>query len=102
MVLHVPEATIVESVNVLSSRVTYNLPRNEVERHVTNVLSLRGLRVPLRSTYLRALRLWVETPPVRDFVDTLHVAHMERLKVRETASFDADFDRFPQIGRVAP
>jgi predicted nucleic-acid-binding protein len=100
--LPVSEAVIVETVNVLSSRVTYNLPRPDIERHVTNILQLRGLRVPHRSTYLRALRLWVEAPAVRDFVDALHVAHMERLGLREIVSFDADFDRFAQVVRRVP
>ncbi|HET7768745.1 MAG TPA: PIN domain-containing protein [Chloroflexota bacterium] len=100
--LLVSEAVIVETVNVLSSRVTYNLPRPDIERHVTNILQLRGLRVPHRSTYLRALRLWVEAPAVRDFVDALHVAHMERLRLREIVSFDADFDRFAQVVRRVP
>ena len=106
LTLHLPEAAIVETVNVLSSRVTYNLPRDEVRRHVENVLSLPGvrvpLRVPLRATYLRAVSLWAQTPAVRDFVDVLHVAHMERLEIRDIASFDADFDRFPQITRREP
>ena len=100
--LLVPEAVVVEVVNVLSSRVTYNLPRAEIQRHLGNVLSLRGLRIPQKRTYLRALELWVSTPRVRDFADALHVAHMERLRIGAIASFDHDFDRFPQIQRREP
>jgi len=93
---------VVETVNVLSSRVTHNLPRQEIHRHLGNIFSLRGFRIPQKNTYRRALELWVATPPVRDFVDALSVAQMERLKIPSIASFDQDFDRFPQIRRLAP
>jgi predicted nucleic acid-binding protein len=39
---------------------------------------------------------------VRDFVDALSVAQMERLKIEVIASFDHDFDRFPGIRRQEP
>jgi len=96
-ILCLSESVIVEAVNVLSSRVTYNLPRNEVARHLGNILSLRGFKFPAKRTYHRALELWVGTPQVRDFVDALSVAHAERLKISTIASFDSDFDRFPTI-----
>jgi predicted nucleic acid-binding protein len=48
------------------------------------------------------LELWVNTPPVRDFVDALAVAQAERLKIPTVASFDTDFDRFPTITRLEP
>src|SRR5438045_157612 len=60
--LYVSESVVVEIVNVLSSRVTYHLPRAEVARHVTNILSLRGFKVTNKQTYRRALELWVDTP----------------------------------------
>jgi predicted nucleic acid-binding protein len=100
--LYLSEAVVVEAVNVLSSRVTYNLPRHEVQRHLGNIFSLAGFRVPQKNTYRRALELWVATPQVRDFVDALSVAQMERLKIPTIASFDQDFDRFPQITRQEP
>jgi len=100
--LYVSESVVVEVVNVLSSRVTYHLPRPEVQRHVHNVLSLKGVRCAAKQSYRRALELWVATPQVRDFVDALSVAHAERLKIREVATFDEDFDRFPTIKRLTP
>jgi predicted nucleic acid-binding protein len=39
---------------------------------------------------------------VRDFVDLLSVAQMERLKIATIATFDQDFDRFPQLNRLEP
>lgn len=100
--LYVSESVVVEVVNVLSSRVTYHLPRVEVQRHLRNIFSLRGLKIPAKQTYRRALELWVNTPQVRDFVDALCVAQAERLKISTLASFDADFDRFPTIKRLEP
>jgi predicted nucleic acid-binding protein len=98
--LYVSESVVVEAVNVLSSRVTYQLPRQEVARHLGNILALAGFKIPAKQTYLRALDLWVSTPQVRDFVDALSVAHAERLKIPTIASFDTDFDRFPTIKRL--
>lgn len=100
--LYVSESVVVEAVNVLSSRVTYHLPRHDVQRHLGNIFSLRGFKIPARDSYRRALELWVATPPVRDFVDALSVAHAERLKIPTVASFDADFDRFSTIKRLEP
>ena len=100
--LHVSESVLVELVNVLSSRVTYHLPRQEVQRHVSSIFSLGGLEIPGKQSYLRALELWVNTPQVRDFVDALSVAHAERLKISTIASFDQDFDRFTVVTRLEP
>lgn len=100
--LYVSESVFVELVNVLTSRVTYHLPRPDVQRHVANILSLRGFRIPKKQTYRRALELWVSTPQVRDFVDVLSVAQAERLKITAIASFDRDFDRFPTVTRQEP
>lgn len=100
--LFVSETVVVETVNVLSSRVTYTLPRMEVRRHLENVFALPGLTIPGKRTYQRALELWEQTPAVRDFADALHVAHMERLKIPTIASFDTDFDRFAGVVRQEP
>jgi predicted nucleic acid-binding protein len=94
------EAVLVEVVQVLSSKALYNLPRDEVRRHLSNVLALDGLTVPHKRTFLQALDLWVNHNV--DFVDALCAAHMERLKITEIASFDTHFDRLPQITRVEP
>src|SRR5712692_5721474 len=59
--LYVSESVVVEVVNVLSSRVTYHLPRHEVARHLGNIFSLRGFKIPTKQSYQRALDLWVNT-----------------------------------------
>lgn len=94
------EAVIAEAVYVLSSKDLYHLSRVEVSRHLTTVVSLRGLKLPNKRVFLRALDLYVSTP--LDFVDALNVAHMERAKLKTILSFDRHFDRIPGIVRRDP
>ena len=93
------EAVIAEVVHILSSKVLYNLPRSQVRAHMTNVLTFRGLKVPYKRAYLRALDLYATTN--LDFVDAVLAAHAERLNVA-IASFDRDFDKVPGISRYEP
>ena len=94
------EGVVVEAVQVLSSKVLYNLPRAAVRTHLSNVLSVRGLVVPHKRAVLRALDVYASTN--LDFVDALIVAHMERLKVSTVLSFDKGFDRIGGITRQEP
>lgn len=94
------ESVLVEVVRVLSSKVLYNLPREEVRRHLANVMAFQGLTVPQRKTFRRALDVWVEHNI--DFVDALSVAQMERLSITRIASFDGDFDRISRVTRLEP
>ncbi len=95
------EAVISEVVYVLASRVSYNLPRADIRARLTVVLGLRGLKLPHRSVYLRALDLYVAYPAL-DFEDALCVAHMERAGITEIESYDRDFDRVPGTTRGEP
>lgn len=94
------EAVIVECVQVLSSKVVYNLPRQDIRTHLSNVLALKGLTIPNKRSYLQALDLYASTNI--DFVDALNVAHMQRAGITEILSFDRDFDRVPDVQRVEP
>ncbi len=94
------EGVLVEIVQVLSSKRLYNLPRSDIASALSNILSLRGLRLPHRSTYARALEIYASTS--LDFVDALEVAHMEREGIQTIVSFDRHFDRLPQITRREP
>src|SRR5262245_1464553 len=94
------EGVIVEVVQVLSSRVLYNLPRPQIRQHLGNLLSLKGLRLPRKGAYLKALDLYASSN--LDFVDALIVAHMQRDRSRVVVSFDQDFDRIPQVVRREP
>ncbi len=94
------ETVIAEVVYVLSSKRTYNLPRDQIRARLYPLLTLRGLRLPQRRTVLRALDLYV-TYPI-DFEDALIVAHMERQTVRDLYSYDRDFDKVPSVNRQEP
>jgi len=94
------EAVIAEVVYVLSSRALYDLPRPDIKTHLANIISLRGLKLPNKRTYLRALDLY-ETANL-DFVDALNVAHMERSGIQTIVSFDRDFDTIAGITRREP
>jgi predicted nucleic acid-binding protein len=94
------EGVIVAAVHILSSKQLYNLARPAIRTHLGNILTLRGLRLQHKRTYLRALDLYASTN--LDFVDTLNIAHMERSKITTIISFDRDFDRFEQITRREP
>jgi predicted nucleic acid-binding protein len=98
--LTVTETVVAEIVYVLSSKRTYNLPRDQIRARLYPLLSLTGMRLPQRQTVLRALDLYV-TYPI-DFEDALIVAHMQRQTVRELYSYDRDFDQVPDVKRQEP
>ena len=63
---------------VLSSTVLYNVPRAEIQTRLVTLLTLKGLRLPEKGVYARALELYATTN--LDFVDALLVAHVERTR----------------------
>lgn len=94
------EGVLVEVVQVLSSRRLYNQPREQIAAALGDILRLRGLHLPGKALYLRALELYGRENV--DFVDALCVAHAERIGANEIVSFDRDLDRFPSVRRVEP
>jgi len=98
--LSATETVIAEVVYVLSSRRTYNLPRDQIRARLYPLLTLQGLRLPQRRTVLRALDMYVAYEI--DFEDALIVAHMERGAIRELYSYDLDFDQVPGVNRQEP
>jgi predicted nucleic acid-binding protein len=94
------EAVVAETVYVLSSKALYNLPRADIRRHVGNILSIKGLKILHKASYLRALEIYASTN--LDFVDALILAHMERTKVKTLISFEKSFDKVSEITRQEP
>jgi predicted nucleic acid-binding protein len=94
------ETVIAEVVYVLSSKRTYNLPRDQIRARLYPLLTLQGLRLLQRRTVLRALDLYVVYEI--DFEDALIVAHMEQQAIREVYSYDRDFDGVPGVKRQEP
>ena len=95
------EAVLVEAVQVLSSRVLYNLPRLEIARDLAIIIRLRGIRLPHKQRYLRALALYAGSPRL-DFVDALLVAYAEAQTPASVVSFDRDFDHVSGTSRREP
>jgi predicted nucleic acid-binding protein len=95
------EAIVAEVVYVLSSRAVYALPAGEISARLRPLLSMRGLKLPHKRNYLRALDVYA-TFPFLDFEDALAVAQMERLKIDIILTYDRDFDRVPAISREEP
>lgn len=94
------EAVIVEAVQVLSSKVLYHLPRQQVRNHLHNILFFRGLRIPKKTMIARALNLYVDSN--LDFVDCLIVCHVQSKQLPTIISFDRDFDGISGVNRKEP
>lgn len=100
------EATTIEAIletvcYVLRSRAHYGLTPAEIAARLRPLLLVRGLKLPHKRMYLRALDLWAASPRL-DFDDVLLIAHSERLGDAEITSFDTDFDGIPGVRRVHP
>lgn len=96
------EAVVTEVAYVLSSpRAPYRLSHHEVRARLLPILTLRGLRLPQKRVYLRALDLYASAPFL-DFEDALAVAHMEHRGLTEIVSYDRDFDRVTGLQRIEP
>lgn len=91
------EGVLVETVQVLSSKRTYNLPRDQIRNALAELIGMRGLRLPRKSLYQRALDIYATTSV--DFVDALCAAHMDAGGLRTLVSFDRGLDRIPGISR---
>src|SRR4051812_7993704 len=66
------DGVIVKGVQVLSSRTLYNLPRHGIAALLIPLLSLPGIKLPLKHVVLKALGLYGNRNV--DFVDALLVA----------------------------
>ena len=96
------EAIVTEVVYVLSSaRAGYQLGHEEIRARLLPILTLRGLRIPQKRIYIRALDLHASSNFL-DFEDALAVAHMEQQGIEEILTYDRDFDRVNEVSRVEP
>ena len=95
------EAIITEIVYVLSARAHYDLTHEEIRRRLTPVLMLRGLKLPGKHLYLRALDIYADSPSL-DFEDALTLAYMENEGITDLYSYDRNFDDRPGVTRIEP
>jgi predicted nucleic acid-binding protein len=94
------ESVIAEVVYVLSSKRLYNLPRAEIRKLLYPLLSLPGLKLANRKTYLHALDLYALY--TLGFEDALTLAQMKRQNITEIYSYDHHFDQVEGITRLEP
>jgi len=94
------EYVIAEVVYVLSSPRLYHLPAKRIRDLLLPILGLRGLKLPSRQVYRRALDIYAQYN--MDFGDALTVAHMEQWGVETVLSYDKHFDRVEGIERAEP
>lgn len=96
----ITEAVIAEVVQVLSSKVLYNVPRTEIQERLVAVLTLKGMRLRAKGTYIRAFDIYATTN--LDFVDALLVAQVEQTKDAVVVSFDRDYNKIASVTREEP
>jgi len=99
--VRVTEAIITEVCYILSAHAHYHLSHDEIRQRLTPIINMRGLRLPRKAIYIRALDLFAEHPSI-DFEDVLTVAYMEADGVQELYSYDRDFDAIAGVKRVEP
>ncbi len=96
----ITEAVIAEVVHVLSSKTLYNVSRAEIQDRLVVMLTLKGMRLRAKGTYIRALDIYATTNV--DFVDALLVAQVEQTKDAVVVSFDRDYDKIASVTREEP
>ncbi len=79
---------------------SYQVPRERVRQLVVPIIALRGLEIPGKSVFVRALDLYVQARI--SFADAYNAAYMESRGIDEIYSWDTDFDRLAGIVRVDP
>lgn len=94
------ESVVAEIVFVLSSRVTYQLPRPRVAAALRPVLMNPGLHIEHKEMMRQALDRW-EGSGI-DFEDCLSIEHVRRRLLDAIYSYDRDFDRVPGLRRLEP
>jgi len=89
--VYLAESVLVEAEQVLSSASLYHLARSDVYEALDRVIDLPGVTVSFRSSYHRALDLYLRHNPL-SLMDCLCIAHAERLRAVGIVSFDRGYD----------
>jgi predicted nucleic acid-binding protein len=100
LTLAAPETVIADAVFVLSSPRLYHLSRTDAAAALTALVRLTHFHVRNRRQVLRALDLWGSTN--LGFGDAMIVAMTEEDASPFVYSFDAHFDRVPEVVRREP
>lgn len=94
------ESVVAEVVFVLSSPVTYRIPRPRIAIALQSLLRNPGLKLDHKGSVIQALDLWEQS--TLDFEDCLSVEYVRRLQLNAIYSYDRDFDRVPGVRRLEP
>jgi predicted nucleic acid-binding protein len=94
------DAVVAEVAYILTAKTHYGVAVDDASARIATILRMPGFRLPEKRFVIRALELWVEHPKL-DFVDVLTASYALRPGI-ELATFDRDFDRFPDITRWVP
>ena len=95
------ESVLVETIQVLSFRRSYNLDRETIRTRLLAVLRLPQLHMANKRTYYQALDLYAGYSRL-SFVDALCVAHAQRSPDKTVISFDHDFRSLPELNWEQP
>jgi predicted nucleic acid-binding protein len=76
------------------------LSKRKIGEHLTYIVEMSHLRIPERQLLNRSLDLYVEENI--SFADAYIAASMLSQGISEIYSWDADFDRIPEITRLEP
>lgn len=89
---------IFETLFTLQKR--YQVPRDRIRDSLGDIISMRGLELPNKRLYERALELYADKNI--SFADALNVAYMRSQGMSEIYSWDTDFDQFEDLSRLEP
>ncbi|HLQ11487.1 MAG TPA: PIN domain-containing protein [Ktedonobacteraceae bacterium] len=78
----------------------YRVPRQQIKEQVLPIISLRGLHLPDKSVFYKALDLYV-TKNI-SFADAYNAAYMISEEVLNIYSWDRGFDKIDGIIRLEP
>jgi predicted nucleic acid-binding protein len=92
----VPEGVLVEVIQVLSSRRSYNVDRETIVSRITAVLLLPHVQITNKQVYLQALSLYFEYSRL-SFVDALCASFAQHSADKTVISFDGDFRNLPDL-----
>jgi predicted nucleic acid-binding protein len=90
------EGVLVETVQVLSSKRTYNVSREVIRTRLRYIIDLTHIDLPNKRTYLDALDMYVDFPRL-SFVDALCAVFAQRSADSTVISFDRGFRGIPGV-----
>ena len=93
------ETVVFETVFVLDTR--YHVPRPDIARMVSRLLSLPGIELAGRADVFDALEYWISRPGL-SFADCLHIFNARRMTGGRISSFDRKIGTAPGITRLEP